>query len=176
MPDVATIYDICHLHAGAQFVSLRLHRKNGNLAGLEIICDLLRQIGQRTRSQVFQYPRALGEAKLFQLMHDAGGNLFRTLIRNYCDLLVGLNSQAHVDRIAGAGSKFRIESQCAELLVGLSGGKAHYPTFLAEATDSVKPAPFPSIIYSPTFFTSPVSSKNHNCRSAPPPRSRNCRS
>ena len=157
MPDVATIYDICHLHAGAQFVSLRLHRKNGNLAGLEIISDLLRQIGQRTRDQLFQPPRAIDRANPLQLAHDAGSNLFCRLIGNYCDLLVGLNSQAHVDRIAGAGSKFRIESQCAELLVGLSGGKVHYPTFLAEATDSVRPASVSAIIYSTTFFRSPVS-------------------
>src|SRR2546425_10631739 len=98
---------------------------------------------------------AIDRANPLQLAHDAGSNLFCRLIGNYCDLLVGLNSQAHVDRIAGAGSKFRIESQYAELLVGLSGGEGHYPTFLAEATDSGRAGSVSAIIYLATFFRSP---------------------
>src|SRR5207247_9944196 len=123
----------------------------------EIIRAVLRQIRHPTRDELFQPHRAIVCANPLQLAHDAGSNLFCRLIGNYCDLLVGLNSQAHGDRIAGAGSKFRIESQCAELLVGLSGGKVHYPTFLAEATDSVRPASGSAIIYSTTFLRSPVS-------------------
>ena len=60
----------------------------------------------------------------------------------------GLYPQAYVDRVAGAGSKFRIERKRIELAVGLTDRKAHYPTFLAEAVTgvSVKPTSVSSMM------------------------------
>src|SRR5271165_1507785 len=47
VPNLAAVDHVGHLHARAQFVGLRLHGEDANLAGLEIVHDLFRKIGQR---------------------------------------------------------------------------------------------------------------------------------
>ena len=69
-------------------------------------------------------------------------------IGNDRDLLTRLHAQTHLYRVAGSGSKFRIERNRIELPVGLTDGNAHYPTFLAEAVtgDSVNPTSVSSMM------------------------------
>ena len=70
--DLAAVDHIGHLHARLQFVGLRLHRKDADLAGFEVVHDFTRQIGQRTRRKFFQNPGPVGSAQSFQFMDDAG--------------------------------------------------------------------------------------------------------
>src|SRR5271163_6391 len=57
--NLASIHHVGHLHARMQFIGLRLHSKDADLAGLEIVNDFLWKIAQRSRRQVLQHPRAI---------------------------------------------------------------------------------------------------------------------
>ena len=57
VPHPAPVHDVGHLHARLQFVALRVHGEDADFAGLHVVGDLLRQISQRARRQVFQHKR-----------------------------------------------------------------------------------------------------------------------
>src|SRR5580693_5470926 len=131
-----------------QFVGLRLHGKDADLAALEILHNLSRKIAQRSRRQVLQHPRVVRGLHRLQFAHHAGRNFFAGLVGDDRDLLPGLYAQTNLDRVACAGSKFRIEGNRIKLPVGLTDWNAHYPTFLAEAVtgDSVNPTSVSSMM------------------------------
>ena len=85
-------------------LALRLHREDADLAGLHVVQDFTRQIGQRPRRQFFQDPGVIGRPQTLQFVHQAGGDFARGLIGDDGDFLAGLDAQAHVHRIVCAGS------------------------------------------------------------------------
>jgi len=118
-----------------------LHCEDADLAGLQVICDLLGQGNQGARSEILQNPSSIGSANSFYFVDQAGRDFSCRLISNNCNFLAGLNAQADIDRIAGAGNKFRIECKRADLLVGLADRNVHHPAFLAGAWASVPARP-----------------------------------
>ena len=109
VPDLAPVYHVRHVHARLQFVRLRLYSEDAYLTGFQIIQYLLRQIGQRTRRQILQDPCPVRRPDLLQFQNDGSSDFLRVLIGDDADFFMGCHAQADVHRIAGAGSKFRIE-------------------------------------------------------------------
>ncbi len=52
---LAAVDDVGHLHARLQFVALRVHGEDADLAGLHVVGDRGGKIGQRTRRQILQH-------------------------------------------------------------------------------------------------------------------------
>src|SRR5690349_15844798 len=146
--NLAAVYDVGHLHARAQFVGLRLHGEDADLAGVQIVDDFGWQIAERARREVFQNPCAIGSANGLQFVNNACGNFLGRFVGDDRDFLVWPHAQADLDGVAGSGSKLWVERNGFKLPVGLTDMNAHYPTFLAEVvtTDSVTPASVSSIM------------------------------
>ena len=109
MPDLPPVHDIRHLHARLQFVALHLHREDADLACLQIVQNLLRQIASAAAPPILQHERLVRRAHLLQFVHEAAAISLRRLIGDDRDFLRGLHAQAHVHRIARARSQFGIE-------------------------------------------------------------------
>ena len=78
-----------------QFVALRLHGEDADLAGLHVVADLARHVGQRTRRQVFQHERVEGQRPDFQFVRRVLAAISATgSIGDQRDFLVGLDAQA----------------------------------------------------------------------------------
>ena len=99
----AAVHDVGHLHARLQFVALHIHGKDADVAGLHVLGDLGWKVGQRTRRKIFQHEGLEGRAQLRQLLRNAGGDVAAGIVGDERDLLVRLDAQAGVDRVAGAG-------------------------------------------------------------------------
>src|ERR1700674_2066525 len=145
---LAPIHDVRHLHARTQFIRLRLHRKDADLAALEILNDFLWKIAKRSRRQVLQHPCAIVSPHRFQFADHAGRDFFGSLVGYDRNLLAGLDAQTNPYRVAGSGSEFRVERNRIKLPVGLTDRNVHHPTFLAEAVtdDSVNPTSVSSMM------------------------------
>ncbi len=105
----AAVDDLGHLHARLQLVGLHPHGEDAHVAGLHVFRDLVRQAGQRARRQIFQHKGLEGAANLDQFLRDAGGNFPARVVGDQRDLFRGLNAQAGVHRVVGAGREFGIE-------------------------------------------------------------------
>ncbi len=115
MAHLAAIDDVGHLHARLQLVALHLDGEDGDVAGLHVLGDLTRQVGQRARRQVFQHERLEGRAQLLQLGGDAGGDLATFVVGDDRDLLRRLDAEAGIDRVVGARRELGIERCFGEI-------------------------------------------------------------
>ncbi len=117
--DLAAVHDVGHLHARLQFVSLRLHGEDADLAGLKIGGDHLRKIRQGTRCHILQHPGAIRAAHCFQFAHQRGRDFQTCFVRDNGHFFGGLYAQAHAHSVARAGRQLGIKRQVIQLSVGL---------------------------------------------------------
>jgi len=99
MANLPPIHHVSHLNPRSQFVRLHLHRKNRNLACLQVVQDRARQITQRTLRHVFEHPRMVRRSQLLEFMHNRRRNLGRRHVGDDANLFRRLNAQAHVHRV-----------------------------------------------------------------------------
>src|SRR5258708_20432248 len=166
---IPPVHHICHLNARPQFIGLRLHRENRNLAGFHVVENRLRQIPEGALRQIFQHPCMIRRAENFQFVHDGGSYLNSLFVGNDADFFAGLNAQADVHRVARARRVLGIKRN----LIDSGGsfkwfhGSVHYPTFRTAAGSSSSPGSVSSMMYSTPFFTPLVSSNTRNSPSHP---------
>ena len=107
MTDLLAIHDVRHLHARLQFMGLRLHGKNADLAGLKIGGNRLRQVGQRSGRDVFQHPGLVAASNLLQFVYDRRSDLQACLVGDDGHSLRWLHAQAYAHRIARTRRQLR---------------------------------------------------------------------
>ncbi len=113
VPHLAAIDHGGHLHARAQLVRLRFDREDADVAGLHVVEDRARHVLERPRREFFEHEHVVVVDAALQLMRQARSDFQAGDVRDQRDLLVRLDAQAGLDRVAGAGAEVRVECEVA---------------------------------------------------------------
>ena len=114
---LAAVHDVGHLHARAQFVGLRFHREDADLAGFHVVEHVARHVGKRPRREIFEDPgveyelaaRSSSCASAAPISRQARSVISVTFSSGW------MRRQLH-HGVVRAGRQFRIERQCQQLL------------------------------------------------------------
>ncbi len=90
-------------HARAELTLLRLDAQNPGVRALQCVKHPLRRAGQRPRRDAFNQDALPGRAGVVERRRDARSDLAARFIGDERDALPGLDRQADVDRVSGAG-------------------------------------------------------------------------
>ena len=101
--------DAGHGHARLEFVALRVHGEDADLAFREIVADDGRQVLKRTLGDVFEDEGMVLGADGFEFAGDGGGDFEAGLVGDDGNALGGLNAQADLDGVARARGELRVE-------------------------------------------------------------------
>ena len=85
--------DVRHLHARTQFIGLRLHRENADVARLDVGEDFAGHVLQRPWRQVFQNEGVIVHAEALEFRRQRRADLQARAIRDQGHFLVGLYAE-----------------------------------------------------------------------------------